>query len=327
MKQALGVKIEEPTQDILNFFKPVEGLNCLYFGKVRNGKTYSATADIIDLLQAGEVVYANWDIHFKDYDEQDHFFPVFMKFIGFQRHFYKFSHENFHYFEPDNVDPVYLGKLVNAHIFIDEGQWLFNSHIREKADDEYSVAKRKLILHGGHYCRSLNVITQRPTNVFLDIRSQIAIWYHCKKVFSLGNLKIFQRDEIQDMKDNEPDIESVMHSKVYFGKKSIYDAYNTHAMRDKDAIVEVPKYEVYDLTGFERLNLFLSFMPFVGRFMRQRKAKGIHKTRIVYSSNDYPKTIGGFLRYTFGRRPKKTPLGSNLSPRGVRNVVRLDITT
>ena len=58
IKNSLGEKVTEPTQDILDFFAPLEGDNCLYFGRVRNGKTYSATADILDLLKRGEIVYA-----------------------------------------------------------------------------------------------------------------------------------------------------------------------------------------------------------------------------------------------------------------------------
>jgi hypothetical protein len=295
--KSFGLKIEEPTQEILDFFAPVEGNNCLYFGRVRNGKTYSATADIIELLKRGEIVYANWDITFKDYDERQNFFVVFLKFVTGYKYFYKFTKDNFHYFEPDKVDPVFLSRLVGVHIFIDEGQWLFNSHIRDKAEDEVAIAKRKLILHGGHYCRSLNVITQRTTNVFPDIRSQIAIWYHCEKKFSLGRLIIFQRSEIQDMKQGEPDMEAVIHTKVYFGKKEVYDAYNTHAMRESDAIEEEPVYEVYALTGSQRLNLLLAFVPFVGRFIRQRKAKAVKQPM-----SEYPQTLKGFVYYVLGIR-------------------------
>lgn len=299
-KTSLGLKIEEPTQEILESFKAVEGNNYLYFGRVRNGKTYSATADIIDLLKRGEIVYANWDIKFDDYDERTSLLAVFMKFVAGKRHFYKFSKKNFHYFRPDDVDPIFLGKLVSVHVFIDEGQWLFNSHIRDRAEDEYAVAKRKLILHGGHYCRSLSVITQRPMNVFPDIRSQIAIWYHCEKKFQLGRFIIFSRSEIQDMKNNEPDLEAVLRTKVYFGRRSIYEAYNTHAMRDDDAIESVPDFEVFQLNFWDRLRLLISFLPFASRIMRERKVEPFMVNRKI-SNKDYPRTLKGFVWYLLGR--------------------------
>lgn len=298
----LGTLVSQPTQEILDFFTPVEGQNALYFGKIRNGKTYAATADIISLLKRGEIVYANWQINFDDYDERDHLFPSLMKFLAFKKYYYKFSKENFHYFDPDNIDVPLLGRLVNVHVFIDEGQWLFNSHVREKADDPIAIEKRKLILHGGHYCRSLNVITQRSTNVFPDIRSQINVWYYCEKKFSLGRINIFQRSEIQNMVGNEPDMEAIEHTKVYFGKKEIYNAYNTHAMRGDDAIEMQPIYEVYALTGSDRLNLLLAFVPFVGRFIRRRKHKAIKQLRMTVE--EYPRTFKGFIAYALGLRVK-----------------------
>ena len=216
-----------------------------------------------------------------------------------------------------------MGRLVGVHVFIDEGQWLFNSHIREKAESPEAVAKRKLILHGGHYCRSLNVITQRTTNVFPDIRSQIAIWYHCEKKFSLGRVIIFQRSEIQDMKNGEPDMDAVMHTKVYFGKKRIYYAYNTHGMREQDAIVDVPKFEVYQLSFGQRFLVLLRLLPLFSRIMREKEAKPNKETlndkvlklrfgramkskekqerviKPVMRPEDYPRTVKGFIQYLF----------------------------
>jgi len=68
-----GTPMQEVTSEIYNLFAPVEGLNAVYYGKVRNGKTYAATADIIELLQRGEIVYANWNISFEGFDERESF--------------------------------------------------------------------------------------------------------------------------------------------------------------------------------------------------------------------------------------------------------------
>jgi len=56
---------------------------------------------------------------------------------------------------------------------------------QEEADDPDAIAKRRLILHGGHYCRTLNIVTQRPMNIFKDIRSQINFFIVVKKCFKL----------------------------------------------------------------------------------------------------------------------------------------------
>lgn len=262
----LGTLQENATAEIIELFTPVEGVNTVYYGKVRNGKTYSATCDILELLKRGEVVYANWEINFDDFDERESTSIVLMKFLFGKKYFFKYKKENFHYFSPDDIDVEFLSHLVGVHLFIDEGQWIFNSHVRENANDPVAIAKRRLILHGGHYCRTLNVITQRPVNLFKDIRSQINIWYKCTKRIQIGKFIIFMRETIEDMKDDIPDEEMIQATKHYVGDKKIFKAYNTHAMRSKDAIDEMAKIEIYQTTFAQRfLLLARAVLPFVGR--------------------------------------------------------------
>lgn len=236
---------EKRTEEILELFAPVEGQVSFYYGRIRNGKTYAATSDILDLLRRGEVVYANWNIDFQGFDERDSLTYLFFKWLFGKRHFYDIKKSNFHYFHPDDIDIITLGKLVNVHIFIDEGQWIFNSHVRFP-DPE----KQKLILHNGHYCRSLNIISQRPSNVFKDMRSQMNVWYKCEK-FTLGPIVLFHRSEIQDMKDDMPDEEKILGRKMYMLDKKVAKAYSTHAMREKDAVEMIPDFDVYRLTTGE----------------------------------------------------------------------------
>jgi hypothetical protein len=252
MQNILGTALSKDVQEeIYSLFYPVEGLNCVYYGKVRNGKTYSATCDIIELLERGEIVYANWDIDFDDYDERSSFTRVLWKLFFRKKYFYKFKKENFHAFHPDEIDIAFLGKLVGVHLFIDEGQWIFNSHLKDQDPD-----KRKLILHGGHYCRTLNVITQRPVNIMKDIRSQVAIWYKCVKRFSFGSFILFQRWEYQDMKDDLPDEDMpVGRPKTYVGSQDVFRRYNTHGMRTDSAIEPVRAMEVYRLNWWSKVKL------------------------------------------------------------------------
>lgn len=252
-----GTLIEEKTAEIYDIFNPVEGFNAVYYGKIRNGKTYSATSDILDLLEQGEIVYANWEIDFKGFDERQSFFRVLLKTVFGKPYFYNFKAENFHYL--DQNSPTFItdiNKLVGVHLFIDEGQWIFNSHL--KTDD---VEKRRLVLEGGHYCRSLNVITQRPTNILKDVRSQVHIWYKCEKVLHIGKLLRFVRWSIEDMKDDLPidpaDMEKKPPSKAYWANKRVYNAYNTHGRRSKDAIELLPEFDVYRYTLLDKLNLLL----------------------------------------------------------------------
>ena len=262
MRRDLGVQITDrgALEEVYNLFKPVEGELTFYYGRIRNGKTYAATADILELLERGESVFANWAIDFQGFDERMSFKHVLLKWFFGRGDFFRYSGDNFHYFSPDDVDVSFLGRLVNAHIFIDEGQWLLNSHQRD-----HDPEKRKLILHNGHYCRSLNIISQRPINVFKDMRSQINVWYKCEKVMSWPWL-LFRRTRFEDMVDDLPDEENPSGAKLYFANEKVLRAYSTHAMRSKDAIEVMPEFDVYRLTRWQRFKLMFSyFVPSLRR--------------------------------------------------------------
>lgn len=268
MPRKVGNLMEQKTSEIYDLFTPVEGLNTVYYGKVRNGKSYAATADIKELLDSGEVVYANWKINFKGFDQRDSFFIAFIKLIFGRSYFYSFKPENFHYIDTNDPDLIStLNKLVGVHLFIDEGQWIFNSHLKTDDPD-----KRRLILEGGHYCRSLNVITQRPMNILKDIRSQINIWYKCEKRMVLFGRILFARWEIQEMKNDEPDEDPELKHPVkhYWSSKAIFELYETHGMRRDDAMVVQSEFDVYETNFFQRLWLVLSF--FVPKFLYRKES-------------------------------------------------------
>lgn len=275
------------TDEIYSSFEPVEVFNTVYYGKIGNGKTRNATADILELLSRGEVVFANWAIDFKGFNEMTDKAVTWAKFFGGRRQYFEFDKSNFHYLDPQDLienkegaNVNLLSRLVGAHVFVDEGQWLFNSLERHDPNDPDSVDKLKLVLHGRHYCRSLNVITQRPSNINKNIRSQVHIWYRCVKRFQMFGWIIFERWAIEDMKDDLP-VEFITtydregkaikdtpngRRKTYFVNTrtdKIFGAYNTHAMRSADALRILPEFKAYDVDFKGRLMLFLkSRSPF-----------------------------------------------------------------
>jgi len=260
---------QKKTEEIINLFSPQEGTIAFYYGKVRNGKTYAATADILGLLERGEVVFANWNIDFNDFDERRNFRVALIKFVFGRSYFFKYKKDNFHYFSPATAPAVLvrrLNKLVNVHIFMDEGQWILNSHNRNP-DPEAQA----LVLTNGHYCRSLNIISQRPSNVFKDYRSQVHFWYKCEKKLTWPWL-IFSKTIIEDMKDDLPDEESESNKvQIYFAKKKVFQAYNRWAFRGADAIDNNAEFEVYKTMFEQRLMIVLSF--FVPRFIKRAASR------------------------------------------------------
>jgi len=202
---------------LLDLFEPDEGTVNFYYGRIGNGKTYSATSDILDLLSRGRVVYCNWIIDFKGFDQRTSFAYAFWHFIAFRKMYFRFPKKNLHYFSPDDVDIKFLSKLNDCEVFIDEGQWIFDSY---KGTD-FSVEKRKLILHTRHFNRSLNIISQRTQALHVTARGQVNRFFKCEKVLKWPFL-IFRRTEFQDMKENDVDEEAEpISKKVYFANKKV----------------------------------------------------------------------------------------------------------
>jgi len=225
----------ETTEEIYKYFEPEEGFNTVYYGKIGHGKTRNATADIIELLKRGEIVFANWKINFEGFNEMEDKKVVFAKFLGGKKKWFKFDKSNFYYIDPQNLienkegsNIHLLARLVGAHLFIDEGQWIFDSYEGTK----FSKEKRRLILHTRHLNRSLNIISQRTQAIQVSARGQVNRFYKIEKKMQWPFL-IFKRTEYQDMADNDVDEsdDSKVSTKVYFARKEILEAYDSKYLR------------------------------------------------------------------------------------------------
>jgi len=251
---------EVPRQELIDLFEPAEGSVNMYYGRIGNGKTYSATADILDLLSLGRVVYCNWHINFEGFDEREHFLIVLMKTVFFKKHFFKFPKENLHYFSPDDVDIEFLSSINDADVFIDEGQWIFDSYEQTR----FSKAKRKLILHTRHMNRSLNIISQRTQAIQVTARGQINRFFKCTKKMNWPFL-VFQREEFQDMVNNDVDETQRVSAKVYFAKKRVLNAYNSKYLRGGVAKSQEVYFSAYRINTVKKLGLLFqnlaSFFP------------------------------------------------------------------
>lgn len=247
-----GTKLSE--QEILAYFRPShEGEINLYFGRIGNGKTAGATADILDLLEKGQVVYANWRINFEGYDERKSIRAIIWKILFFRKGFYVFPKENFHYFNSENVDMAFLSNLTDCHVFIDEGQWIFDSYKGTTFDPE----SRRLILHTRHFNRSLNIVSQRTQAIHVSARAQINRFYKFVKILSYPIILI-KRYEYQDMKQNDVDEEADPISvKTYWLTKRIMRAYNSKYLRGGVPVSQKVYFDVYDMSLKDKFRALL----------------------------------------------------------------------
>lgn len=273
---------------LLDLFEPDEGSVNFYYGRIGNGKTYSATADILNFLSKGRVVYANWHINFSGFDERKSFWHVFYKFLFLRKRFFRFPKENLHYFSPDDVDIKFLSKLTDCEVFVDEGQWVFDSY---KGTD-FSIEKRKLILHTRHFNRSLNIISQRTQALHVTARGQVNRFFKCEKKM-IWPFLIFKRTEFQDMKENDVDEESdPISEKTYFAKKSVLDAYNSKYMRGGVEKSQEVYFDAFDFSFVGRMKLLFSFarLPAL-RLATRKKSLGVKSSSATIKKWERLKTI------------------------------------
>ena len=262
-----GKKIDN-IEELIDLFSPEEGSINLYYGRIGSGKTYSATADILELLERGQVIYCNWIINWNGFDERESFWHSFFNFLFFRKKFFKFPKENLHYFDLECTTPcpacgvihradiAFFSRLTDCHIFIDEGQWIFDS--RSRLDQSW----RKMVLHTRHLNRSLNIVSQRTQAVEVSARGQVNRFFKCEKVLMWPWL-IFRRTEYQDMKNDDVDdgVETEpVGRKTYFARRKVMRAYDSQYLRAGMETSQKLFFEAYKLNFFQRLALlFLNF--------------------------------------------------------------------
>jgi len=261
----LGLAVDPA--ELVGYFPAPEGSINLYYGKIGNGKTYAATADIIELLKQGKVVYANWHISVKDFDDRESLLMVSMNAILGRKRFFRIPcAENLYYFDVDKgvfdhtgkqiaffegtAEAVeYFSKLTDCNIFWDEGQDMFDSYEGTK----FSKAKRRLILHTRHYHRTLNIITQRPTAIQVSARGNVNRFYKCVKIASWPWPR-FARYEFQDMVGETVDENAEpVSQKTYFGSAEVFGAYNTSYLAQGIVKSQHVAFQAFDLSLRDKL--------------------------------------------------------------------------
>jgi len=252
--------------DVLrDLFEAEEGSIIQYYGRIGNGKTYNATADIIKDLRNGLVVYANWRLDLTDitFDQKDSPLYTLMGIVGVKKRFYKFLPENLHYLPIDDNFMDVFANLTDCKVYLDEGHLVFDSYQMAKL----SMEKRASILHTRHFNRTIAIISQRPTAIHVTARANVNIFYKCEKIFSFMGILIFRRSEFQDMTGSGETVDDEakpISTKWYFANKKVLNAYNTKYLRGGVPRSQDVHFEAYDFTYGERWVAFIhSLVPWL----------------------------------------------------------------
>jgi len=229
------------------------------YGKIGQGKTYGATVDVLDELKRGHIVYTNWHIEYDGFDQRESIIHILGSLMfPWKNTLKKFPKENLRHINIDKDFIKNFSQLTNCSVYLDEGHVVFDSYEMAKM----SMDKRVAVLHTRHFDRSIHIISQRPTAVHRMLRANVNRFYRYQKLISSPFI-LFIRHEFQDMVDENVVEDQPDSTKLYFGKKAIYNAYNSKYLRG-DTTLQMANCQVFKINIFQRIiRLFrLLFRPF-----------------------------------------------------------------
>lgn len=215
-----------------------------YSGKIRSGKTYTATRDAVEDLKNGNVVYTSWKIAWEGYDERKSKWNLWKASHGLKKEFKYFPKENWHYLPlPGTPDAIKHGheyyapytnfqdklfSLTDCIVYLDEGQGVMNSYERTNISEE----KQNGILFTGHFNRTIKIISQRPIQIHPILRANVSRFWIIEKNEGWFSTS-FKKSEYQETDSNSlPDRNKPPESEEeYSFDKKIGAMYNSKYMR------------------------------------------------------------------------------------------------
>lgn len=226
--------------DLASLFGPAEHGLYGYYGRLGQGKTYAMTADIIEDLKRGAVWYVNYPIYWQGYDERDNKMQLLLGVLGLRKKFYEFKHKNLHYLPVDENFHDKVETLTDCKIGLDEGYVAYDSYEMAKL----SMAKRQTIFHARHYDRSFYYTVQRPTSIHTTLRSQTNVFYKVSKI-QIFSLVLFRRQEFDLGPNEQVDEDNCLGTKWYFGRREIFEAYDTKYLRGQIEPSQITHVEIH----------------------------------------------------------------------------------
>lgn len=247
-----GIGKEYQKIDLLDLIPPDEGLISLYYGIIGSGKTYGATADVLADLRAGKIVYTNWPIDYRGFDDRTSLFRIIFNILIGRKRFYYFPKENLRRIIIDDRFVENLSQIVDAKVYLDEGHVAFDSYLMAKMD----IKKRQAALETRHSNRSIILITQRPTAAHVSLRANVNIFYKFEKIWTWPFI-VFRRTEFQEMINETVDETKPLSTKLYLGRKSIFNSYNSKYLRGDKEDPQRVMVRVFEVNLVQRFKLLI----------------------------------------------------------------------
>jgi hypothetical protein len=317
MQNEIGQRVVD-LSGILAAYEAQEGEVQHIIGKTGMGKTYEATRRALQFLYSGYTVYTTWRLNIPDYyDEREHFWPVLRNLILFRKNFVRFDFkENYKFVDLRSFDDEegifdtekfsrYLAKLTDCIFFLDEGQDTFSSHKRAGEIARQSITRTR------HMHKTLIIISQRAQAVDVNARGNVTFFYKCEKSWFpfLGSyFKVYRTEDIDEVNSNplwvrhDSQGREIWKAPVYhsgFGKKYIYDAYDSWYMRQQMVRSQDIKIDAFTVTTFDKIRLLYRSL-----FTRALQPEPISEPEIVPESMPAAQAIEPVLPVIPTQKPR-----------------------
>ena len=255
----------------LQYFDAQEGVVEMIIGKTGMGKTYFATLRALKFLYNGYVVYTTWKLNIPDYyDEREHWWPVLRNMFRREKVFYRINlKENWKYVDLHSFDDPntkifdtekfshFLATRTDCIFMLDEGQDVFDSHSKSTKHARQSITRTR------HMHKTLIIIAQRAQAVDVSARGNVEAFFRCEKrnIFGYNRFVVRRTEDIDDSNNYPIWVRHDSTGRVTwkapvwykgYGRKRIYQAYDSWYMRQQQIKSQDLKIDVFELSARDR---------------------------------------------------------------------------
>jgi len=288
-----GYRLPHNEVDLVKLFGATEGEIALYYGHIRQGKTYGGAAAAIAAADSGLPVYVNFPMKYKGYDERESLFLVLLSLIWpWKDRFYHMKPSLIREFRIDDNWAQSQGfkdfwhwfkTRTDCLIIADEGHVMLDSYKKTYV----SMEQRQAVLETGHFSRRLIIISQRPTAVHVSARGNVNIFYKFERLMRWPVLW-FRRTEFQDMALETVDETKPLSTAWIFGSRRVMNAFNSKYLRQGLKASQNIDVDVYDFFYKEKYALFHFFYKALKKNGEIAAAEQKEKLKIIWANFKRP---------------------------------------
>lgn len=276
MEKEIGKRVID-ISELVDVFEAQEGEIQQIIGKTGNGKTYEATRRALEYLKQGYVVYTTWQMVLPDvYDERSDAEKLFFKTIFNIKKFFVFDYKkNWKFLDIEREDLAeFVANLTDCIVMLDEGQDVFDSY----EGTSISKEKRMTLTRTRHMRKTLIIISQRAQAVAVTARANVTYFYKCVKTVAwfwpfVPYFKVYRTEEMDQ--SNFPIWESEDGFKAelwrsHFGKKEVYDSYNSWYLRAGIPKSQTIEFQAYELNFIDKIKAIYTYIR-TGKERREKE--------------------------------------------------------